>query len=212
MVGRRVLIIDDHQAFADALSLAVSLEDDLDCVGKATTATEGISLASSCSPDVIVIDLRLPDATGVDAILQLRAAVPDAAVVVVTGFTEAATLASVAAAGASGLVPKEGALSEILDAVRLASNGMLSVSRSAVDAADRSAQRPVSTGRSTVLTDRETEVLVLLARGLTARTIAGQLSLSVHTCRGYIKAILAKLEAHSQLEAVHRARELGLLD
>ena len=212
MSGRRILIIDDHQAFADALSLAMSLEDDLECVGVATSATEGVAVAGACEPDVIVIDLRLPDATGVDAILELRAAVPDASVVVVTGFTDSATFASVAAAGASGLVPKEGALSESLDAVRLASPDRLSISRSAVEAARRNIPRSDANGGPVTLTDREAEVLALLGAGLSATAIARRLSLSVHTCRGHIKSILVKLDAHSQLEAVARARSHGLLD
>jgi DNA-binding NarL/FixJ family response regulator len=207
-----VLVVDDHQTFADLLAIALRAEPSLSYVGHAGTSAEARELVARLRPDVVLMDVQLPDSDGISTTEQLVAEHPQLRVVILTAHAEPSMVARAAVAGACGFLPKDGALRDVLQALRTAHRGGMVVPAhllaGVLNASTERAARPAPTS---MLTSREREVLQLMARGLDARAISGGLGISVHTCRGYVKSILAKLDAHSQLEAVMKAIRLGLL-
>ena len=212
MGSRTVFIIEDHQAFAEAIALAISLEPDLECLGVAATAEDGLERASATAPDVVLVDLGLPDQSGVDLVIDLRQRCPEASVVVLTGRSDGRVLREVAAADATAFISKSAPLHTILDAVRSASNTGSGLTISSESLAILHDLSPSASAIRTGLTSRELDILQRLNDGKRVAGIAQDLHMSVHTCRDHVKAILAKLEVHSQVEALARARQLGLLD
>ncbi len=207
---QRVVVVDDHRVFAELLELAMQAEPDLQVVGHAQTVAAGLEMVEQLHPDVVIMDVQLGDGDGIAAAAELTGRDPALRVVVLTAHVDPELMRRAAEADACALLPKDGDLAGMLEVLRTAARGSFAihpellhrlVSRSA------SPEQPLP-----VLTRREREVLQLLASGLETRLIARELGVSVHTCRGYVKAILAKLEAHSQLEAVARAMRFGLID
>jgi DNA-binding NarL/FixJ family response regulator len=210
----RIVVVDDHRAFAEALGLAVDLEADLSCVGLAATASEGLALIASQQPDVAIVDVLLPDLDGIELTRRVRQVSARTRVIVLTARTDVAVMARAASAGACGFVPKERPVAEILTKIRTAAAGDISLDRSTLASLVARRQERTRPGRSASgvrLTPRELEVLSLLAEGCTVLQIAKELRISVHTCRGLVRSILRKLGVHSQLEAVVKAARDGLL-
>lgn len=215
----RVLIIDDHRAIGEALGRAVDVESDLECVGVATSVEEAAAVVrGGAGVDAVVVDLDRPARDVVERVRALKTVAPDPSVLVVLPDVTPDALAACARAGADAVLRRGGALDDILDAVRAPVRGAI-----VVDAATLAglpvAERPPRTRETapqqdwapSLLTDRELDVLRLLGQGRDTRTIAGMLEISVHTARGYVKSILAKLGAHTQLEAVVVAQRRGYL-
>jgi DNA-binding NarL/FixJ family response regulator len=209
----RVLVVDDHQTFAELLALALAGQPSLRYVGHARNAAEALRLVGEVQPDVVLMDVQLPDVDGITVTERLLALYPAIRVVVLTAYTEPALVARAATAGASGFLTKDGALGDVLHALHTAHGGGMTVSSHLLAGLLSSPGQP-EPGPSvpgTRLTSREYEVLRLMGRGLDVRTIARELTISPHTCRGYVKILLAKLGAHSQLEAVAIATRRGML-
>jgi DNA-binding NarL/FixJ family response regulator len=204
----RVLVVDDHVVFAELLGLAVSGEDGFEFVGRADGVSAGIRMAESLMPDIVVMDVRLGDGDGIAATAQLTRQFPGLRVIILTAFVDAELMRRAADAGACALLPKDGALSEMLHALRTARGGGFVVHprllKTLVSGDGRAQQLPP-------LTHRERDVLQMLAAGLEANVIARELGISLNTCRGYVKSLLTKLGAHSQLEAVVVAMRNGLI-
>ena len=212
-VRTRVLVVDDHRAVAEPLGMAISMQADLECVGIASTAAEALRLAVECTPDVVLTDVVLPDMDGIDAARELRELHPAARVIVLTAHTDLGVMARAASMGACGFLPKESSVLEILNAVRTARNGGMVVDGSTLTAVIGRLKRDewAPSPAENPLTQREASVLAAMGQGLDPQAIAAHLGISVNTCRGYVKSILAKLGAHSQLEAVVVAARRGLL-
>jgi DNA-binding NarL/FixJ family response regulator len=222
---RRILVVDDHRTFAELLTLALESQQDLTCVGHAQNSEEAFRLVREVSPDLVIMDLQLGQEDGVAATRQLVHEYPGLAVVVLTAHADTRHLARAAAAGACAFVSKTGALEEILATVRAARPGQLlldpellaalAVPPSRTDGeAELAPEEPAMPARDAPVIDvtpRERQVLELLGQGLDARVIARTLGISLHTSRGHVKSLLAKLHAHSQLEAVVNATRAGLL-
>jgi DNA-binding NarL/FixJ family response regulator len=205
-----VLVVDGHQTFAELLGVALRGQPDLRYVGHARNGEQAIRLAAELRPDVILLDPELPDADGIAIAEMLRHRQPDTRVVILTASSEATLVGRATAAGAAGFLSKNGALGDVLHAVHTAHGGGMTVSTDILARLLRSTT-PVVGPRGGGLTAREHEVLELMASGLDPRAIARRLGISLHTCRGYVKAVLAKLDAHSQLEAVAIATRRGLV-
>jgi DNA-binding NarL/FixJ family response regulator len=207
----RVMVVDDHRTFADLLSLALSSEEDLESVGVAGSAAEAVAMAAELRPDVVVMDIEMPRQDGLSATRRLREILPELVIVVVTAHRDPQWVLRATQAGASAFVPKNGSLPEMLDVLRRARNGGMLVAASAFGQATAPPARDPGTPR-VELTQRERDVLGCLARGMAPKAIARVLGISLHTCRGYVKSLLAKLGVSSQLEAVVTAQRLGLVD
>ena len=211
----RVLIVDDHRSFADALTFAIDVNQDLQSVGIAPSIAVAIDLARCASPDVVLLDIHLPDGDGIDAMERIGDACPNARILILTGHTDVEVLARAAAAGASGFLPKESSIGSVIGAIRSAQTGEMHVEGAMLAAilgrvSSASAPQRLN-AEAPVLTPREHDVLRLMGQGMDPHAIAVSLRISLHTCRGYQKAIMAKLQAHSQLEAVVVATRRGLL-
>jgi DNA-binding NarL/FixJ family response regulator len=205
-----VVVIDDHRTFAELLALALKGEPDLNCAGTAESLREGLAMVDRLRPEVVVMDVNLGDGDGIDATARLVEQYPDLRVVVLTAHADRAAMHRASDAGACALLPKDGSLSDMLSVLRTAHQGGFVVHPRLLKRIVSPA-RPVSTSYVPPLTRREQEVLQLLADGLDARAVAHRLGITLHTCRGYIKNLLLKLDAHSQLEAVAIATRNGLV-
>jgi DNA-binding NarL/FixJ family response regulator len=204
-----VLVVDDHVVFAQLVERALSHEPDLTCVGIAPSLAEARRLCASQRPDVVIMDVRLQDGDGVDGAAELVGAYPDLRVVVLSAFIDSRLMQRAARAGATALQAKDGELDDLLDAIRYAEPGSLAVHPRLLHQlvnADQPAAPPTP-----VLTQREHEVLRMLAAGHDLGVISRELSISINTCRGHVKSVLAKLGAHSQLQAVVIAMRAGLI-
>ena len=206
----RVLVVDDHEVFAASLGHVLDVEPDLTTVGVARSLGEARSLIPQALPDVVLLDHRLPDGDGVAAIGELRALRPSTQYVVLTASTADQVLVSAIEAGACGFLSKSRSLDEVRSAVRAAHGGEAVISPEMLTRLLPRLNR--QRNRTNVdLTERELEVLALLADGLTNSEIAARLVVSVHTVRNHVANISAKLGAHSKLEVLSIAIRQGLL-
>jgi DNA-binding NarL/FixJ family response regulator len=204
-----IVVVDDHTTFAELLMGALCREPDLVCLGTAATVEAGVELCLELHPDIVVMDYHLPDGDGLAAAARILAAAPHTRVVMLTGDPTPEALEEAASIGICGFLPKDGSLSAMLDTLRHARVGSMVVHPSLLAESRSRAKR--TEAPAAVLTQREMDVLRLLAGGSDVRTSSKVLGISQNTCRGYVKAILAKLGAHSQLEAVVVATRMGLL-
>jgi DNA-binding NarL/FixJ family response regulator len=204
-----VLIVDDHRSFADLLAAALSTVPDIRCVGTASSAAEGLRLVAELAPSVVVMDIQMPGTDGLMATRRLREASPRTAVAVVTAHHDGEWVARAAQAGASAFIPKSGSLAEMVAMLKAAKPGRMRVAPSVLGTAHLAADLAAQT--ACTLTARELEVLSLIGQGMQAKSIARLMGITLHTCRGHIKVIYAKLHVSSRIAAVNRGRELRLL-
>ena len=210
----RVVVVDDHRTVAELLTAALNREPDLQVVGVAGDADEAVRVVLESSPDVVVMDVQLPGADGFEATRRLLAERSETKVVMLTAHTDADVVIRAAAAGACAFLPKDGSLSRLLAVLRRVRVGAFEFhppTGSAEGEPTRSVTTSEGVGVIAPLTHRELEVLTLMAEGLDVRTIAATLRISEHTCRGYVKALMAKLGARTQLQAVVVAWRAGVL-
>jgi DNA-binding NarL/FixJ family response regulator len=205
-----VVVVDDHTTFSDLLAMALDHEPDLTCVGTAASATRALALVDELRPDLVIMDVRLGDGDGIAATAELTRTHPELRVVVLTAHVDSAVMQRAADAGACCLLPKDGSLPDMLAALRSARHGGLSIHPALLKVL-MTAKAP-SIDHHPSLTPREHDVLRMLADGSDACAIAKRLGISVNTCRGYVKNLLLKLDAHSQLEAVVIATSRGLVN
>jgi len=207
-----VLVVDDHRSFAEMLSVALDGVPGLRCIGTAGSAAEGVALARRLQPDIVVMDIQMPREDGLSATARIREAAPDAVVAVVTAHTSPEWVSKAAQAGASAFVPKNGSLQEMIGILTSVQRGQMVVAPSTFTLPSTPPPSAAASEKRPDLSQREIDVLRLLARGTPVKDMAPALGITVNTCRGYIKAVRQKLDAASQLEAVLKARQLGLLD
>ena len=205
-----VVICDDHAVLAQCLAASLSDEPDIDVVGVAESVAEVLAMAGETRPQVVLMDYELPDGDGIVATRALKAARPETKVVMLTSYTNEAVLVGAIEAGCSGYVTKHKGKDEVAAGVRLAAAGEALISPAMLARLlPRLAQtRP---GPSSALTEREREVLELMAAGATRNVIAERLVLSPNTVRNHMQSILRKLGVHSGLEAVAKATRTGIV-
>ncbi|MCA1831357.1 MAG: response regulator [Actinomycetota bacterium] len=206
----KVLVVDDHQMFAEGLIKALSDEDDVIVVGSAGSVAGARAAANTHTPDVILMDYELSDGDGAQATQFIKEELPNTKVVMLTSFTDESVLVSAIEAGCSGFVTKHKAVEEVAAAVRAAYEGEALISPSMLARLLPKLRRS-SRGLGSDLTPRELEVLKLLAEGLANTAIAERLVISLHTVRNHVQSIIMKLQAHSKLEAVTIAVREGVI-
>jgi DNA-binding NarL/FixJ family response regulator len=207
-----VLVVDDHRTFAELLAGALDREPDLVSVGHATTAAEALTMNRALRPDLVVMDVQLPDADGFVATRMITADAPSTRVIMLSAQGGQENTVAARRAGACGYVVKDGSLDHLLVTLRTATLGQF-LCDPAIGDVDPPPSRPRAQPDvvSPTLTPRESDVLALLGQGQEVRDIADRLGVTPATCRGYVKSLLVKLDAHSQLQAVVAAWRLGLL-
>jgi DNA-binding NarL/FixJ family response regulator len=211
----RVLVVEDQQALAGALEIAIGAQSDLDCVAAVGTVEAAVPLATAYRPDVVLMDIHLPGADGIEGTRRIKKSLPEVRVLILTGDATPDLFTAAAEAGATGFLAKDSTFPDILAAIRAPIGQKILVEGATLTALigglRTGARPPAEPADLSRLTARELEVLGLMGEGLDPRAIAGQLVVSVHTARGHVKNVLMKLGAHSQLEAVVVATRKGLL-
>ena len=214
----RVVIVDDHALFRRGLDRVLDDEPDIEVVGEAADGVEAVSRVRELTPDIVIMDVRMPRATGIEAARTIRAVVPETKVIMLTVSDLEEDLYEAVKAGVNGYLLKEVAIPEVADAIRAVAAGHSLVSPSMASKlfsefnvlAQQADERQRSL--SPRLTERELEVLKLVARGLSNRDIAGELFISENTVKNHVRNVLEKLQLHSRMEAVVYAMREKLLD
>ncbi|MGC0416471.1 response regulator [Embleya sp. AB8] len=211
----RVLVCDDQELIRVGLRMVLDSQPDLTVVGEAGNGVEAVELAAALSPDLILMDIRMPDLDGIAATERIRAASVDPAILVITTFDLDRYAYAALRAGASGFVVKDAPADEILVAVRgvLRGDAMVSPSftRRLLDRFVTGPAVPTQTHRLALLTEREREVLGLVARGLTNTEIAEALHVGQTTVKTHLARALTKLDLRDRVHAVVFAYESGLV-
>jgi two-component system, NarL family, response regulator DevR len=211
----RVLVVDDHALIREGMRTVLDAEHDIEVVGEAKSASEALAFARRLKPDLVLLDMRLPDRAGIEICAELRELSPASRILICSGMSEGSALIDAARAGADGFVSKEAPNTEIVDAVRRVAGGAAVVGADSAAAIFRHAQAaPAERSKLTELTDREREVLGQLTLGLTNRETASRLFVSEKTVRNHVSSVLHKLGVRHRTEAALFAAplrgELGL--
>jgi DNA-binding NarL/FixJ family response regulator len=203
-----VLLVDDHDLIRQGLRHAFERDPDFDVVAEAGTVADALSKASELRPDVVIMDLRLPDGSGLEATKKLRSARADVGIVVLTMYAGDDQLFGALEAGASAFVPKNAPADEVVAAARHAKSSPLAFTAS--DLAEAMKRKLTPSGPH--LSPREGQVLRLLADGMSVAGIAKQLYVSESTAKTHISKLYEKLGAGNRAQALMTALRLGLLE
>jgi DNA-binding NarL/FixJ family response regulator len=209
----RILLVDDHEVVRLGLKALLSRHPRFEIVGEAGTADEALAKARVQKPDVVVMDVRLPGRSGIDATRDIVAVLPDTKVIVLTSFADDELLMDAVAAGASGYVLKQIGSDDLVRALETVARGEALLDPAMMNKAFarlREAARKDRGEAFKMLTEQEVKIVTLVARGQTNREIAGELFLSEKTVRNYVSSILGKLGLAHRAQAAAYAVEHGL--
>lgn len=214
----RVLIVDDHALFRRGLVMVLEQEKDIDLVGEAGDGAEAVNIAQETMPDVVLMDVRMPRRGGIEATSQIKALAPHIKILMLTISDEEADLYDAIKAGASGYLLKEISIEEVANAIRQVHAGQSMISPSMASKlltefatmVKKTDEKPAAAQPR--LTEREMEVLRLVAKGRNNRDIAKELFISENTVKNHIRNILEKLHLHSRMQAVVYAVREKLLE
>lgn len=211
----RVLCVEDQRSFVDAMRIALGTEDGIECLPTVGDVAAALRVLAREPADVVLMDVDLADIDGIEGTRRVKALDPTIRVVILTGRADLEVFVRAVAAGADGFLAKDSPFDAVVAAVRGSGAEGMHLDDGTMEALrTRVGEHGTVGGRAwdPHLTDREREVLALLGAGLDPQTIARELRIRVHTCRGYVRNVLTKLGAHSQLEAVAVARHAGLFE
>ena len=215
----RILLVDDHAVVRAGLRMLLAADPELEIAGEAENGAAGVRLARELAPDVVLMDISMPDMNGIEATRRIKEACPDVAVLALTMHEDDQYFFEMLAAGASGYVPKRAAPNDLISAIHAVRGGGMflfpSLARLLVNdylhqRADHTSGGP--RGGFDALTDREREVLALIAQGRSNQEIADALVISIKTVNRHRENIMAKLNLHSRVELVRYAIEKGLIE
>lgn len=213
----RVLLADDHAVVRAGLRMLLEADPELEIVGEAENGAQALHLARDLAPDVVLMDISMPDMNGIEATRRIKELCPDVAVLALTMHEDDQYFFEMLAAGASGYVPKRAAPDDLLSAIHAVHGGgaylFPSVARLLVsDYRQRVEQGGGGAQSSDPLTQREREVLILIAQGHSNQEIADEMVISIKTVNRHRENIMAKLNLHSRVELVRYAIEKGLIE
>jgi NarL family two-component system response regulator LiaR len=205
----RVMTVDDHEILRSGIRFSLGAFDDLELVGEAHSGEEALRLCEKLQPDVVLMDMLMPEMNGVDTTQAIRHRHPDVQVLVLTSFHDQDLVRRAMRAGAVGYLVKGVSADELAEAIRAARGGQSTLSTEAVQALVQATNTAPTLGAD--LTDREREVLALLAQGLSNAEIAQRLTISLSTVKYHVHGILSKLGAASRAEAAALALKHNLI-
>ena len=212
-----VMLVDDQQLFREGMVILIDAIEDLTIVGEAANGQEAIELYAELRPDVVLMDVQMPDMNGLEATRRIIAQDPEAKILILTTFDDDEYVFEGLRAGAVGYLLKAMSSDELGRAVRVARRGNVwidvSVARTLINELTRIS--PLSTGDASSLiespSDREREILQLMAKGFRNREIAARLHLTEGTVRNYVSSLIKKMYVEDRVQVVVRAKELGLV-
>ncbi|MGD8804905.1 MAG: response regulator transcription factor [Chloroflexota bacterium] len=214
----RLLLVDDQALFREGLRILLSVHGDLEVAGEAANGKEAVELTAELKPDVILMDLRMPVLDGVEATRLVRQEHPQTAVIVLTTFDDDENVFEALRAGAAGYLLKDVSSEKLVEAIRAAAQGesflQPSVAAKVIAEFTRISGQPIRPEAQPLLeplSERELEILAIMATGATNREIAGQLYIAEGTVKNHVTNILGKLDARDRTQAVIKAQELGIL-
>ncbi len=211
----RVLLVDDQPLLRTGFRMILGAEPDLDVVGEAADGAEAVALVDELEPDVVLMDLRMPNMDGIEATRLITTAHEDVRIVVLTTFDLDEYVYASLRAGASAFLLKDAKEDQLVAAIRVAADGgslfSPSVTRRLIDRFTAPAADPTPATDLPALTSRERQVWKLIARGLSNAEISEQLVISEHTTKTHVASLLQKLRVRSRVQAVVRAYETGLV-
>ena len=205
----RILVADDHSVVRQGLRMFLALDPDFQIVGEAIDGAQAVTLAGELRPDVVLMDLLMPIMDGIQATAAIRRDLPDTEVIALTSVLEDTMVVGAVRAGAIGYLLKDADADELCRAIRAAAAGKVQLSPKAAERLMREVRAPES---PEVLTEREVDVLRLLARGRSNKEIASALSITEKTVKTHVSNILAKLDVPSRTQAALHAVRLGLVE
>jgi two-component system, NarL family, response regulator LiaR len=205
----RVLIADDHAVVRQGLKMFLSLNAEFEIIGEATNGAEALRLAHQLTPDVVLMDLLMPEMDGITATAAIRRELPDTEVIALTSVLEDKSVTGAIRAGAIGYLLKDTESDELIRAIKAAANGQVQLSPKAAARLMREIRTPESPES---LTERETEVLRLLAQGKANKEIAHELVIGEKTVKTHVSNILSKLNVSSRTQAALYAVRIGLVE
>src|SRR5919198_5085936 len=206
----RVLLVDDHAVVRRGLRGFLELLDDIEVVGEAETGRRAIEQAWALQPDVVLMDLVMPDIEGIEATVEIKSNAPGCEVVVLTSFGDESKVTAALEAGASGFILKDAEADDVAHAIRAARRGEVHLDPAVATLLARRVRERTVQPSAEPLTDREREVLALVARGLSNKAIADELAITERTARTHVSNILGKLGLASRTQAALYAVEHGL--
>lgn len=215
---KTVLIVDDHPLFREGIKALIARSPEFEVVGEGGSGSEGLALARELKPDLAIVDISLPDTSGIEVTRDLRAMLPRVRILIVSMHAKIDYITEAFKAGATGYIIKESAADRVVQGIEAVSRGeyfldnALShrVVKKLVGVPEKDAG---STDRGyNTLTSREQEIMRLLAEGLSAREVAGRLCISPKTVENHRFSIMTKLDLHSSIDLVRYAARLGLID
>ena len=216
MAAIRVLIADDHAIVREGVRALLALAEDIDVVGEAAGGRDAIALASKLAPDIILMDIAMPDLGGLEATLEIRKNVPEARIIVLSQYGDPEYVRRFLKAGVSGYVLKKAAGADLVAAIRAVQRvGLVldpEIAREAV-AADQSAGGAADAMEDAyeTLTDREKQVLKLVAEGRSNKEVAELLNISVKTAMSHREHVMLKLRAHNRTDLIRFALRRGVI-
>ena len=205
-----VLIVEDHQVFAEGLAALINDQKDMKVVGYASSLADTLVRAKELQPDLVLVEFRLPDGTAADVASAVRQVRPDTRLIFLAREDSESVRFAAVEAGAGAFIHKSSAGQELVDAIRTVAAGGSLITPGTI--ANLITSRREVEAQLERLTPREIQVLRLMAEGMSSRDIAGLLGISYTTVRTHIRSLGSKLGVHSKLEAVSKARELALVD
>jgi len=209
----KILLVDDHAIMRDGIKALLSIYDDIEVVGEASEGREAIEMARELNPDVVVMDISMPGMDGLEVTRRLTKRNPGMKVIILTQHDNREYILSAIKVGAAGYIPKKALGSDLISAIRAVHSGdsflYPSAAKTLIDDYRKQAEQP---DIYESLTEREREILKLIAEGLTSREIANALYISQKTVQGHRTKIMEKLDLHNRTELIKYAIRKGLVD
>jgi DNA-binding NarL/FixJ family response regulator len=205
----RVVIVDDHRIVRQGLRSILDPDSRFEVVGEAANGADALRVTTEQNPDVVLLDLKLPDMSGVELCQRILQVCPDTAVLILTAFIDRNLVNTCLQAGAKGYLLKDAENLHLREQILFVVKGHAALDPRAADVLTEFIRKNEQPPK--MLNLREVEILRLIAQGLTNKEIGSQLHLSENTVKGYVKDVMAKLDVHNRIEAVLLAKERGLI-